>query len=858
MHTLDPSRSPDHRRGFLLLVLLTLPLAAQTSSEPEEQMMETVHVTGQALAIQRSAEAKAAAPIIMDSISVDDIGKLPDHNTAAALRRIPGVSVQEDQGEYRWPIIRGLNASYNGTTINGSPVASPDYQGRRDVPLDVIPAALARRIEVRKTVTPDLDHNSLGGSINIVTQSPFDFDGPFFIGTAAYADYAVEATTREDHPSGRANLVTGSTSGTLGVIVSANYQKRDSGIPQVEGGSAYLEYDASGAAVPIGTGNGWLVPPQRRLFWYHNIRERFGGSLGAEWRPQQGVRAEVTATWNKIEDDEQRDENRLEQVGNVSDQTATTGRFAQGRNIVGLGRFQIDRATWGVNGRLEWELAPDTQWSTRVSWSAAEADNPESTEEFRTNDTFGFSYVYDDFFPQFTPLDPAIDDPANYLFQSRSTLRRHSEEDVLDLRTDLEHRSAFDRMFVDWKTGVMVRRTERDFDQDSTSFRYTGVTPYTLAQVARPGPDYLFQGGYQLGPLIDSGAALAFAAQNPDLFSGTPNNVLPDYEVTEDVFAGYVMATATYDRLTLIPGARFERTEVDADSFRSANGVIEPASASGSNDQFLPGINANYRLTDRFVARGAITKTFGRPNFASLAGREQISFTGTIPTISRGNPSLQPRESWNYDLSLEYYLPHGSLSAAVFLKEVENEIFTRQTDVTMDVGRGPELVRISQPENAEDGEIRGLELAFQQTFAFLGSPWDGLGISANGTWLDTEFRSPTSQGYRETGYFQQPDRTANATLFYSRPNFEARISYNFIGGFLDTLGSSPDRDQYWARREQIDLHVSYRFRNRYTGFLEIENLTERGRREFVGPAADRLQEDAHYGRVVWVGLTVNL
>ena len=257
------------------------------------------------------------------------------------------------------------------------------------------------------------------------------------------------------------------------------------------------------------------------------------------------------------------------------------------------------------------------------------------------------------------------------------------------------------------------------------------------------------------------------------------------------------------------------------------------------------------------LLRGAVTRTYGRPRFGSLAGRENVSFTGTIPTVSRGNPGLKPRESDNYDLSFEYYLKQGLVSAAVFAKDVKNEIFTRTTTQNLDVGRGVEQVTVSRPENAETGKIRGLELSFQQTLAFLPGPFSGLGVSLNSTWLDAEFRSPTASGVRITNYAQQPERTSNATVFYSLGNFDARVSWNYIGRFLDTLSSSAATDQFWQHREQYDLHFSYKLFKRYTVSFDVENLTERGRRELIGPNADRLQEDARYNRVLWFGLTAN-
>src|SRR5690606_2625588 len=109
------------------------------------------------------------------------------------------------------------------------------------------------------------------------------------------------------------------------------------------------------------------------------------------------------------------------------------------------------------------------------------------------------------------------------------------------------------------------------------------------------------------------------------------------------------------------------------------------------------------------------------------------------PTLSRGNPNLNPRESEGFDVSLEFYPADGLISIAAFTKSIQNEIFTLSSIERMDVGRGIEDVLVSTPQNAETAEIRGIELGFQQSLTMLPAPFDGLGVSANATFLDTEF-----------------------------------------------------------------------------------------------------------------------
>src|SRR5688500_5776460 len=145
---------------------------------------------GQARALQQ----KRAAANILDVVSADAVGKFPDGNAAEALRRVPGVSLEIDQSEGRFVVVRGIDAALNNVTLNGQSIGSPAEQGRRGLAMGSVPADLISRLEVVKAVTPDMDGNAIGGSINIVTQSPFDRAEPFFNGSVSrgYNDFSAD------------------------------------------------------------------------------------------------------------------------------------------------------------------------------------------------------------------------------------------------------------------------------------------------------------------------------------------------------------------------------------------------------------------------------------------------------------------------------------------------------------------------------------------------------------------------------------------------------------------------------------------------------------------------------------------
>ncbi|WP_165799500.1 TonB-dependent receptor [Sphingomonas oleivorans] len=835
---------------------------------PETTNEETaIVVTGDRLSQALSIQTKRDAFTVTDAISSDDIGKLPDHNSAAALRRIPGVSTQEDQGEPRFPVLRGLSSTYNRTSINGSIVASVDNSART-VPLDIVPSTLASKLEVIKTITPDLDPNAIGGTINIVTKSAFSEDGFFFYGQGALGDYQQSGEIRGDKLSWRANATTGTRfgpDGQFGLVASLSYQIRDSDIPQVETASpSYRQYTAAGVPVALNAanGNGNLVPVQQRLFVYNNRRERLGGALALEWQPDTSFYVRAFGSYNRMEDDEERSENRIEPSGNVSGQTPTGGSLATGRNIVGLGRFQINRSIW--TGQLSARYEPNDMlhWETDLVYSGAELDNPESTEEFATpaSGMFGFDYDFDNFFFKFRPRNQAaVDDPANYRFSSRTELQRGSQEDVYEARSALSFStdSIADRATL--KLGGVYRSTARDADQDFTSLTLPASAGlnYTLADASGRMPIDVV-GGYRFGLRIDSDKANDFAAANRARFTASSSNISSDYQVDEDVYGGFIQAQIELGALNLLGGVRYERTDVDSSGARIVNNGPTPVTRSGSYDNWLPSVHLRWNAAPRLVLRGAYTNTIGRPDFGSIAARESISLPGGgIPTLSRGNPDLKPRESEGLDASIEYYPSGGMISLAIFHKKIKNEIYTLTSleRIDLGIGRGVEDVNVTQARNIESAKIFGIEAGLQQALTFLPSPLDGFGVNLNATYVnsDVNYRtSPTS--VRDPGLFLQPEWIANAQLYYQRGGFEGRVSYNYIGGFLETINATiPAADQYWRERSTVDAQISYRLNRHVELFVEGENLTNAGRRELTGPNRDLLQEAATYGRAFWAG-----
>ena len=162
---------------------------------------------------------------------------------------------------------------------------------------------------------------------------------------------------------------------------------------------------------------------QERLFLYNNVRERVGGAMALEWEASPKIYMRLFGTYNRFEDNETRDENRLEQVGNVSSQTATTGTFAGARNVINLNLPISSQEIWNVQYNARLEASEQLRIDFDAIYSGAKGQEIGRGETFRSPSSAAFAFDYDtaDFFFEFTPRTPAsVANPALHPFLNRT------------------------------------------------------------------------------------------------------------------------------------------------------------------------------------------------------------------------------------------------------------------------------------------------------------------------------------------------------------------------------------------------------------------------------------------------------
>lgn len=820
---------------------------------------EQIVVTGFRASQASSLQDKRMADIIKESVTADDAGKLPDQNAAEALRRVTGVTSTIDQGEGRYVTVRGVDPSYTNITLNGAVIGSPE--DTRRISLDTIPAEVLSKLEVVKAVTPDMDGNSVGGSINIETPSAFDDPDGFFLSSSADIGYY---DLNGKYPSG-ASIGWGQVfgpDGKWGIVLSGSWSERQYASENLQGGDPWEEE------------GDFLVPDSLVLRDYRIERVRRGIVANLEYRPSDTVRLWFNNLINRFEDTEIQAETIWDyRSGDLLNQTPTSGTFTEGEGERLISE-RVEKQTIQTS-TLGGELLLD-RWTLDASltYGETEQDTPTDREwSFELAEVMPMTYDTSDLF--FTvDAGPDFHDPALYELNEYGRGGQFVEGEINAFEINLQRDMRFGDRTGYFKFGAKRMTRDKTSDQDLEVFDgFDG--DLTLTGFTEPGKEdfYADVREYEFGPRMDYHALEAFYTENAPGFELNAGDTLSesfgvDFDVAEDVTAGYVMAAVDVGRATFIGGVRVERTEAEYSSFQILLDDGDPAGppqrVTGTNDytNWLPGLQMRLALRDDLILRAAWTNTIGRPSFDVAVPFRIFDIEEDEPgifegEIEAGNPDLEALESMNLDLSLEWYLESaGILSAGVFYKDIENPIFTRfdsREDVDFEGRSFSELI-IETTDNAESGDIFGVEFNYQQQFRMLPEPFNGFGVAFNYTWSDSE--ANVFDRAEPVPFFLQSDNIGNAALFYERSGFEARLAYTYFSRYLDALAGDPAQDAYIADHGQLDFKASYQATEHVGVFLEWMNITDEPLRYYSGDNEVRLAENEFYGWNVVSGVQI--
>jgi len=431
-----------------------------------------------------------------------------------------------------------------------------------------------------------------------------------------------------------------------------------------------------------------------------------------------------------------------------------------------------------------------------------------------------------------------------------------------------------EEMFI--KAGVKAASTDRTLDANQDEFLPNG-TPINLATSPafnRGGFINQTQNGDVPNIWMNVDGMNAYFADPANAARFTPNtaanftaNFASDYDLTETILAGYIMASVQFGPWETIAGVRVESTDVDSSGFL-LRGTTSPTRVSSQGDytEALPGLLVNFRPADEWVFRAALTRAMGRPDYSQIAPRSTFSENGAIGSVSIGNPDLVARKSWNYDLGAEWY-PNQltALSASVFRKDISDQLagqtnsFTTQTAMQAELtARGltgidtSALTRldVSTTINAGSAYLQGLELSAQTQFDFLPEPLDGLGASLSATFIEGEVDLPGGGTAPIQG---QPETTYAFTAFYQKGPIDISVSYAYNASFLDADNANPALRLNQGEFGRWDAKASYAITDDFKIFFEGVNLNDEPTSEFQGGVVNQNTEFEYVGRTIYVG-----
>lgn len=810
------------------------PQATTSNAQQEATDLDTVTVIGIRGSMEKSLDTKRNADARLEVVTAEDVGKLPAHNVADTLQRLPGVNISSssaDEGgfdEADRVSLRGTSPSLTQTLINGHSVGSADWfvlsQGSnvgRSVSYTLLPSELVSSVEVNKSSQAKLQDGGTTGTVNIITRRPLQFADQITAEASVGAVRSDQAQSTDPQLSGLFNYK--NDAGTFGVMVQAFKQKRElrREAQEIPGGFFQI-----GATDPAGISNPDLVgvyaPGLLGSTLFEQTRDRKGGLIDVQFKPNDDLTLGLSHF--------------------TSDMKANN----YNRNFM----------LWG--GSFARAQAPDPGYVVR---DGVLTDATYTGQAGRDYAVYDMIYREASAESSYTTLDAAwqINDNLSSKFQAGttsgegSTPRQFIAEVTLARGGGASWSTHGAGSPVDWTVGgdispsgvcgaacfgtwgnqqVTAKDDEDWFTADFSQYfnsgalssidfgaRYAdhtrealspeGASPGNIWPALANGATGSYPGGFaeDIGgqfprdiwyftPAALQEAILANSTWLSDNDGPTGrHNYGGEWKVSEKNFAAYVQANFAGERWSGNFGLRYVNVDQDINSYQA---VSDPANAdvsslfgqwiykdtSNKHDRILPSANFKFELAEDLVFRFAASQTQTLPDYSALGASSWGSDLNR--TGGGGNPNLKPVLSTNFDANLEwYFMPRGFVSVGAFSMNL-NDYVAYGTETQMlfsELTNQLEAYEVAVPINA-DAQVSGLEVAYEQPIG------EYFGINANYTYSDGSTSHTWADG--SNNLLGNSRDTYNVGAYFENETFGARVSYTHRSSFLIGLsGANP-------------------------------------------------------------------
>ncbi len=864
-----------------LAILAATPAFAQNAAE--EDKTDEIVVTGIRGSIENSLNEKKNAAGIVEAISSEDIGKLPDLSIADALARLPGVTAQRVRGRSQQVSIRGLGPDFSLALLNGREVVSAG--NNRGIEFDQFPSELISQGVVYKTPNATLSATGIAGSVDLRTIRPLRFkDRKINLSaTGVLADNGkLNPDVSDKGYRFFGSYIDQNDDGTLGWALGATYQSNPTQFysRELKTNQFQVSRNANGLIYPSDN-------PRQGVVSREFERTSIAGAL--QFEPNDRFQASLDAFYTDTKDSGifRGTETPIASWANgVSfDGAVGAGPFAEAAQYSGV--WPILRTDTEGNTAEIFAIGGNTSYkfterlSVMLDYGYSTLDRSDIDYESYAGTGFGigagnpgprdtllFRFPSDGQYSIESQLD--YTDPSTVLLtdpggwgQVGFIKRPQIDDELHQLRAETNY-ELDSGLISNIKLGYIYTEREKNFDSNEDFIRASSL--FTGGSLAIPA-------GSIVGATKSGSIGMDIIAYDPSSFLTDGTYTLEkatfdtEWTVEEQVHTGYLMldVDTQVGAIPLRGNVGVQYVDTTQDSVGTIAGAVN--AVSDSYDNWLPSANLAFEVAEDTFIRLAFAQSITRARLDQLAANQNITFSSLSCTdtngdqrpdtlvafnppsvvcfsLGGGNPSLRPYKSTSYDISFEkYFSPTSALAVAFFHKDLSDWVvgFNALVDASEQIrafGAGafldanPQIATavINGPVNFSDGKITGVEATLKVDLRDLSDALDGFGFSYSYTYADGEITHPSGTGTVDIPGYSKT--TWAGDIYYEKNGVQAKLSARHRGPFLSEIqnfdGSLSGAD---AQSETIlDGQIGYRWSDgALNGFglqFEVFNITD--------------------------------
>lgn len=830
----------------------------------------SVATTSQQVVVNANPEGDVAAineqrtsANILNVMTADEIQNLPNASIATVVGRMPGVTVQINEGEAQYVQIRGTEPRLSNTTLDGVLVPGPDPQVRQ-VDLWVIPSDLVGAVQINKTLSANEDGDAIGGSVNMQMKQAtsnrptLDMESlggwnPIDTGQQWIRDDATVGKRFGVHQR-------------FGVMFSYSYDLNDLGTDDVE---PVPDLSPTGAtsfdAISI------------RQYFYNHTRYGFGGS--ADYKLSEGSDFFAHGLFSNFRDF------GVDYDYNINSNVPTQGNpNASGSISLSTGprrpNYQISLLTLGGNQVFNRSWARYVLSVAHSRFGNA-AGNPGAAFA-PMNPAVGQDCAYDPsltksiYRPQFPCGNDPVYDPTQYSLQNVNLTTGEAAQLNLTAAGSMGLNYHLGTHASTFEFGAQVRNAHKgQYAFSPTYDNFTGTPPLmSMFTTNYSNPSY-YGGSYKAGPITNFVLIQNWLANNPgalplDVGATHLNSDPANYNLQERITAGYIMNTLELgSRASLQTGLRIEATNESNTGYLvidDTNGNYVSTSAVHANGSYvspLPSVQFRYRLDNDSDIRAVYGRGISRPDPYDLVPYKTLDESTNPNTESIGNPALVAEAADDYDLLYERFLPSvGMIEAGYFYKHLTKPLFQTQTIVPNPFPNPITAnVYLNQWQNGGHAYVQGIEFAYQQHLDFLPGVLSHARVDANFTW--TTSANYDMQGRSDTPpLVGQAPWSVNITPSYATKRAMVELGISYDGANIATYQwqdgdpgtvRGPFGDNYFYERTQVDAQATY-YLGRGISFTASEENANNAVFGFFNGSPQYMTQREYYKPIYYGGL----